>query len=35
MGLPAGISLSQKAKPIIVVNNATEAITGQRLPCGT
>ncbi len=25
----------QRAKPIIVVNSATDANTGQRLPCGT
>ena len=33
--LPQLTSLSQLAKPIMVVNSATEANTGQRLPCGT
>jgi hypothetical protein len=34
-GLPQLTSLSHCAKPIMVVNSATDAITGQRLPCGT
>ena len=34
-GLPQLASFNQLAKPTMVTNSATDAITGQRLPCGT